>query len=185
MAFSKMMWMPVFHLACKLLLFFNCKIFQMYRTSWTVMQYKLTNLLHGLTVLPYLLQIFIKVIKHHRCNRKPLGAFLLSSPILSSLRLTTGFRVYRSNLYFTKDVFIQRLYLIIFFKHSIYSIRFCTAFFKVEHVFKNWEDSCGIICCLLLERCEDLALLDWLSGMIPRGAEPASLAGFGPMALTV
>lgn len=33
-------------------------------------------------VLPYLLRIFIKVIKHHRCNRSPLGPFPLSSPIL-------------------------------------------------------------------------------------------------------
>lgn len=57
-------------------------------------------------VLPYLSQIFIKVIKHHGCNRKPLGASLLSFPILSSLGLTTGFRVYQSNQYFTKHVFI-------------------------------------------------------------------------------
>lgn len=168
--------MPVFHLACKLLLFFNCKIFQIYMDNNAIRTHKPATESNNAFVLPCLLQTFIKVIKHHRRNRKPLGASLLSSPILSSLELTTGFRVCQSNLYSTKYVFIQRLYLIIFLNHIwIYSIRFCTALYEVEQ-FENWKDSRRIICWLLLEQCEDLALLDWLSGMTLHGAEPASLA---------
>lgn len=78
-------------------------------------------------VLPYLLQTFIKVIKHHRCNRSPLGALPLSSPIPPSLRLTARFRVYHLNPYFTKYVFIQTLYLILFL-NTIY-IHICISDF--------------------------------------------------------
>lgn len=64
-------------------------------------------------------------------------------------------------------------------------IRFCMIFYKLGQVFKNWEVSHRIISWLLLEQREVLAILDWLSGMTVRGAEPASLALRGPSALSL
>lgn len=102
----------------QVLLFFNCKIdisnIQHSMDNSVIKPHKPTTQSNNPIVLPYLLQTFIKVIKHHRCNRSPLGALPLSSPILSSLGLTTRFRVYHLNPYFTKYVVIQTLYLILF-----------------------------------------------------------------------
>lgn len=61
-------------------------------------------------ILVYLIQIFIKVIKHYRCHRSPLSIFPM--PLLSRGNDYHEFGVYHSDPCVTKYVFIQRLCLV-------------------------------------------------------------------------
>lgn len=100
----------------------------------------LPSSLTNLTILLYLLQILIKVIKHYRCPRSPLCAFPL--PILCRDNDYSEFEVYHSDLCFTNYAFIQRLCLAFScFKHYVDGTRLCAIVYKVRPIFTNGKIS--------------------------------------------